>query len=82
MVFIFGLLHGLGFASVLAEFGLPVQQFIPALIGFNIGWNWVSLVLFLSIHWDCYWFNKKIGTENYNLTNIRYSRLDRILLVF
>lgn len=37
VVFGFGLLHGLGFASVLAEFGLPESQFIPALIGFNIG---------------------------------------------
>ncbi len=37
IVFGFGLLHGLGFASVLGEFGLPDGQFIPALIGFNIG---------------------------------------------
>ena len=37
LVFSFGLLHGLGFASVLAEFGLPEGQFLPALIGFNIG---------------------------------------------
>jgi hypothetical protein len=37
VVFGFGLLHGLGFASVLAEFGLPQGQFLPALIGFNIG---------------------------------------------
>lgn len=37
IVFGFGLLHGLGFASVLGEFGLPEGQFIPALIGFNIG---------------------------------------------
>ena len=37
LVFNFGLLHGLGFASVLAEFGLPEGQFLPALIGFNIG---------------------------------------------
>ncbi|MGB7244424.1 MAG: HupE/UreJ family protein [Sulfitobacter sp.] len=37
IIFGFGLLHGLGFASVLAEFGLPDGQFIPALIGFNIG---------------------------------------------
>ena len=37
VVFGFGLLHGLGFASVLQEFGLPQGQFIPALIGFNIG---------------------------------------------
>lgn len=37
VIFGFGLLHGLGFASVLGEFGLPDGQFIPALIGFNIG---------------------------------------------
>ena len=37
VVFLFGLLHGLGFASVLAEFGLPEATFIPALLGFNVG---------------------------------------------
>ena len=37
VIFGFGLLHGLGFASVLGEFGLPAGQFVPALIGFNIG---------------------------------------------
>lgn len=37
VVFCFGLLHGLGFASVLGEFGLPQGAFFPALIGFNIG---------------------------------------------
>ena len=37
VVFGFGLLHGLGFASVLSEFGLPQGQFIPALLGFNVG---------------------------------------------
>jgi len=37
VIFGFGLLHGLGFASVLGEFGLPQSQFIPALIGFNVG---------------------------------------------
>lgn len=37
VIFGFGLLHGLGFASVLGDFGLPAGQFIPALIGFNVG---------------------------------------------
>ncbi len=37
VIFGFGLLHGLGFASVLGEFGLPPSQFLPALIGFNVG---------------------------------------------
>ena len=37
VIFGFGLLHGLGFASVLGDFGLPEGQFIPALIGFDVG---------------------------------------------
>lgn len=37
VIFAFGLLHGLGFAAVLGEFGLPEGNFIPGLIGFNIG---------------------------------------------
>lgn len=37
VIFGFGLLHGLGFASVLGEFGLPRDQFVAALIGFNVG---------------------------------------------
>ena len=37
LIFGFGLLHGLGFASVLAEFGLPATRFLPALLGFNVG---------------------------------------------
>ena len=36
-IFVFGLLHGLGFASVLKTFGLPDNNFIWALIGFNLG---------------------------------------------
>lgn len=37
LVFGFGLLHGMGFASVLGDFGLPAGQFVAALIGFNVG---------------------------------------------
>ncbi|NRB18606.1 MAG: HupE/UreJ family protein [Rhodobacteraceae bacterium] len=37
VIFGFGLLHGLGFASVLGEIGLPRDQFVAALIGFNVG---------------------------------------------
>lgn len=37
VVFLFGLIHGLGFAGVLAEIGLPEKDFISALISFNIG---------------------------------------------
>jgi hypothetical protein len=37
LVFGFGLLHGLGFAGVLAEMGLPERHRLPALLAFNVG---------------------------------------------
>jgi hypothetical protein len=37
IVFLFGLLHGMGFASVLADFGMPKNDFVTALISFNVG---------------------------------------------
>ncbi|MGB5454066.1 MAG: HupE/UreJ family protein [Sedimenticolaceae bacterium] len=37
LVFVFGLLHGLGFASMLAEFGMPDNAFFTALVSFNVG---------------------------------------------
>lgn len=37
IVFGFGLLHGLGFASVLGEIGLDPGRLISSLIGFNLG---------------------------------------------
>lgn len=37
VVFGFGLLHGMGFAGVLKDLGLPRSEFIPALVSFNCG---------------------------------------------
>jgi HupE / UreJ protein len=37
LVFMFGLLHGLGFAGVLRELGLPRGEFLTALLTFNLG---------------------------------------------
>ena len=37
LVFCFGLLHGLGFAGVLSELGMPDGQFLAALLSFNLG---------------------------------------------
>jgi hypothetical protein len=37
MAFVFGLVHGFGFASVLADLGLPQQALALALVGFNLG---------------------------------------------
>ena len=37
LVFAFGLLHGMGFAGVLSQLGLPRSDFLPALLSFNAG---------------------------------------------
>ncbi|HEX9103357.1 MAG TPA: HupE/UreJ family protein, partial [Polyangia bacterium] len=37
LTFLFGLVHGFGFASVLADIGLPPSGVIPSLVSFNVG---------------------------------------------
>jgi hypothetical protein len=37
VAFTFGLIHGFGFASVLADLGLPQDALLLALVGFNLG---------------------------------------------
>lgn len=50
VVFAFGLLHGLGFASVLADFGLPQDAFILGLLSFNIGVEIGQLLIVVPIY--------------------------------
>ena len=47
LVFLFGLLHGLGFASVLSDFGMPQNDFAVALISFNVGVEFGQLTVLL-----------------------------------
>ena len=62
IIFIFGLLHGLGFASVLSSFGLPGTNFIWALVGFNIGVEIGQITIVLAFYAIfIYW----IKTKNY-----------------
>lgn len=60
VVFLFGLLHGLGFASVLGVVGLPPGDFVVGLIGFNIGVEFGQLaVIALAFLAVGLWFGKK-----------------------
>jgi hypothetical protein len=60
LVFCFGLLHGLGFASVLTEFGLGAQSFVAGLIGFNIGVELGQLaVILICFALFGFWFRHK-----------------------
>lgn len=60
IIFLFGLIHGLGFAGVLKELGLPQNQFVTALITFNVGVELgqitVVLVAFILVG---FWFRSK-----------------------
>jgi hypothetical protein len=60
VVFGFGLIHGLGFSSVLLSLGLPRQDFATALVAFNggveLGQLTVITAAFLMVGW---WRNQK-----------------------
>lgn len=66
VVFLFGLLHGMGFAGVLRELGLPRDDFAEALVLFNVGVELgqlaVILIAFLMVGWfrNRPWFRKAI----------------------
>ena len=48
VVFSFGLLHGLGFATLLTEYGLPKDNFISLLLAFNVGVEFGQLAVLLA----------------------------------
>jgi hypothetical protein len=48
LVFCFGLVHGLGFASVLREIGLPRRGLVLSLLSFNVGVE-IGQLLVLSV---------------------------------
>lgn len=63
----FGLLHGLGFAGVLAELGLPRASFMSALVGFNLGVEAGQLAVlalaFAAVGWlgQRVWYRQRIA---------------------
>jgi hypothetical protein len=52
VAFTFGLIHGFGFASVLADLGLPRGALVLSLVGFNVG---VELGSWRSSPCSCHW---------------------------
>ena len=60
LIFAFGLLHGLGFSTVLGVYGIPEDQFLSALIGFNIGVELGQLIVIaVAFALVGYWFRDK-----------------------
>ena len=59
VVFCFGLIHGLGFASAFANVGLPRQNFLIGLVGFNIGVECGQLAVITGAFLAVGWFRHK-----------------------
>jgi len=59
LVFSFGLLHGMGFAGVLKDLGLPRDQFLTALLTFNLGVEGGQLTVILAATLAVGWFMNK-----------------------
>ncbi len=49
VVFVFGLIHGLGFATMLKSFEIAPNSFVTTLIGFNIGVELAQVLIVLSV---------------------------------
>ncbi len=49
LVFMFGLIHGLGFASSLNEIGLPRNKFLTSILSFNIGVELGQVAVILAV---------------------------------
>lgn len=61
LIFIFGLIHGLGFATALKEIGIPKKQFLISLISFNIGVELGQITIILAAYFlISKWFSNKI----------------------
>ena len=63
IAFIFGLLHGFGFAGALAEVGLPEQSIPHALLFFNVGVELGQLIFVFAVL-AVAWIVKKLFTQN------------------
>ncbi|WP_018615330.1 HupE/UreJ family protein [Segetibacter koreensis] len=49
LVFMFGLIHGMGFASSLNEIGLPRNKFLTSILSFNVGVELGQISIILAV---------------------------------
>jgi hypothetical protein len=59
VVFCFGLVHGLGFASAFASAGLQRQDFLIGLVGFNVGVECGQLAVIVAAFLAVGWFRRR-----------------------
>ena len=58
----FGLLHGFGFASVLADIGLPANEKLLALLSFNVGVE-LGQIIFVAALFAVFWLASRLYTS-------------------
>jgi HupE / UreJ protein len=69
VVFLFGLIHGLGFASALSSLGLPQNSFLISLVMFNVGVELGQLtVILIAFFLVGKWFGDKPYYHKYIVT--------------
>ena len=67
LIFVFGLIHGMGFATALSDIGLSTQHFFAGLLAFNVGVELGQLTIIL-VAWYGFakwmrhkpWYTKRI----------------------
>ncbi len=66
IVFLFGLVHGMGFAGALSELGLPSSSYFSALVSFNVGVELGQLAVILTAYFLLgRWFSKESWYRGY-----------------
>jgi hypothetical protein len=61
VAFALGLLHGFGFSSVLVDLGLPSDQLIASLLGFNAGVELGQLAIVVALLPALYWIRRTLA---------------------
>lgn len=66
VVFLFGLIHGMGFASALSNLGLPKDAYLTCLLMFNLGVELGQMTIILSAYFLlAKWFGNKPEYRKY-----------------
>ena len=90
IIFAFGLIHGLGFASALNKIEIPKEQFISSLLSFNFGVEIGQIVVILFAYFlISKWFSNKNWYKErivYPISSVigciaLYWTIERILLI-
>ncbi len=65
VAFLFGLVHGMGFASGLVEIGMPADQLATAIIGFNVGVEGGHLLILAAAYATLGWWRERTWYRGY-----------------